>query len=240
MSIEKRPYPLLDEIKMHIFLWAADSEWRKLPPAIKEAINIVMNEVKIREALKAYGLDDERVSGEEAASANEKRKFVAIFKRKYLEYCDFVYNGTIDPATLFIVGNLVQRLAAEGSTSLEYLNWFFDEFMREEFNKKKYAPPTIKVAVSNYIVDKYLFQNKDRLRVRKQSLADATVRNAVNALATKFLEKYRDRDFAMKILEFSRGNISLKKFSENFLALLHKNNEGDLVSELKKIIGEKS
>lgn len=221
---------------MHVFLWAADSEWRKLPAPIKEAVNIVMNEIKVRDALKMYGVEDERLSGEEPVSANEKKRFVALFKQKYLEYSDFVYNGTIDSATLFIVGSLVQRLASEGSTSLEYLNWFFDEFMRDEYNKKKFAPPTIKIATSNFVVDKYLFQNKDALRVRKESLVNAKVKNAVTQLATRYLEKNKNREFAMKILEFTRGTLSLKKFSSIFLTLLHNKEEAELESELKKVI----
>lgn len=237
MAYEKRPYPLLDEIKMHVFLWASDNDWKKLPPPIKEAVTITMNEIKVREALKSYGLEDDRVAPENLSSS-EKRKFIALFKQKYLEYSDLVYNGTIDSATLFIVGNLVQRLLSEGSNSLEYLNWFFDEFMREEYNKQKFAPPSIKIATSNFVVDKYLFQNKDNLRVRKQSLLNAKVKNAVAELATRFLEKVKNREFALKILDFSRGEISLKKFSAIFLALLHKHNEAELIEELKKIVGE--
>jgi len=237
MAYEKRPYPLLDEIKMHVFLWASDNEWKKLPPAIKEAVTITMNEIKVSEALKSYGIEDERVTPENLPSS-EKRKFIAIFKQKYLEYSDLVYNGTIDSATLFIVGNLVQRLVAEGASSIEYLNWFFDEFMREEYNKKKYAPPSIKIATSSFVVDKYLFLNKDNLRVRKQSLLNAKVKNAVTELATRFLEKIKNREFALKILDFSKGEISLKKFSTIFLTLLHKNNENEMIEELKKIIGE--
>lgn len=237
MAYEKRPYPLIDEIKMHVFLWASDSEWKKLPPAIKEAITITMNEIKISEALKNSGLEDERTLTENSP-AHEKRKFIAIFKQKYLEYCDFAYNGVIDAGTLFIIGNLVQRLESEGANSLDYLNWFFDEFMKDEYNKQKFAPPTIKIAVANFAVDKYLFLNKDSLRVKKQDLQNIRVKNAVMLIATKFLEKTRDKEFGQKVLDFSRGNITLRKFSSLFLAMLERHKDAEMLKELKSIINE--
>lgn len=236
MAYEKRPYPLIDEIKMHVFLWASDNEWKKLPVAIKEAINITMNEIKINEALKNSNLQDERI--EENSPANEKRKFIAIFKQKYLEYCDFAYNGTIDAGTLFIIGQLIQRLTSEGANSLDYLNWFFDDFMRDEYNKSKYAPPTIKIAVSNFVVDKYIFLNKDALKVRKQDLQNIRVKNAIMLLATKFLEQSKDKEFGQKVLDYSRGNLSLRKFASLFLATLKKNKNEELFKELQSIIGE--
>ena len=237
MAYEKRPYPLIDEIKMHVFTWVADNEWKKLPPTVKEAINIVQNEIKVREVLKNSGLEDERTATDNSP-ATEKRKYIAIFKQKYLEYCDFAYNGVIDTGTLFIVGETVKRLASEGSNSLEYLNWFFDEFMKDEYNKSKYAPPSIKITVSNFAIDKYLFIHKDILRVKKQDLQNSKIKNAIMLIATRFLEKIRDKDFGQKVLEFSRGNISVRKFSSVFLAMLQRHNENEMIEELKGIIGE--
>ncbi len=237
MAYERRPYPLLDEIKMHVFLWAADSEWKKVPLPIRESLIVTMNEIKVREILRSSGVEDERATQENGLTM-EKRRYIALFKQKYLEYSDFVYSGAIDPATSFIIGSTVQRLLAEGSGSLEYLNWFFDEFMRDEYNKKKFAPPTIKLSLSNFVVDKYLFINKDSLRVRKQSLQNSKVKNAVLELATRFLERFKNREFAVKVLDFSKGELSLKKFSTLFLAVLHKHSEAALAEELKKVIGE--
>lgn len=237
MAYEKRPYPLIDEIKMHVFLWASDNEWKKLPVTIKEAVTTVMNEIKINEALRNSNLIDERLP-EENSPVNEKRKFIAIFKQKYMEYCDFAYNGTIDAGTLFIIGQVLQRLISEGSDSLEYLNWFFDEFMKDEYNKSRFAPPTIKVALSNHVVDKYMFLNKDALKVRKQDIKNIQVRNSVMLLATQFLEKSKDKEFGQKVLDYSRGNIPLRKFVSLFLSILDKEKEKGLFDELKSIIGE--
>lgn len=235
--IEKRPYPLIDEVKMHVFTWVADSDYRKLPVPVKQALNILMNELKISESLKAYGLEDDRLPQENTAAA-EKKRFVAIFRKKYLEYADFEYNLPIEASSLFIIGNHVQKLMQEGSDSLDYLNWFFDEFMKEEYNKQKYAPPTINVAVSTFILNKYLFLNKDRLRVRKGDIQNYVVKNAIMKLATDYLEKTRDRDFAQNVLEYSRGSLSTKKFSSMFLAVLHNSQDTEFLDRLKKIIGE--
>lgn len=237
MAYEKRPYPLLDEVKMHLYLWASDNEWKKLPVPLKEALTMAMNEIKVSEALKAYGIEDERLPAASTQS-EEKRKFLAIFKSKYFEYSSMQYTGSVEPATLFIITNLVKRLMEEGSNSLEYLNWFFDEFMRDEYNKEKYAPPSIKIATGSWIVDKYIFQNKDLLKVKKRDLQNVKAKNAITTLAMEFLKEIRDKEFGQKVLSFSRGEITVRKFSQIFMALLQKQGSPEMIESLKQIVGE--
>ena len=230
----KRPYPLWDEIKMHVFVWSADPEWKSLPPALKQAITAVMNEVKIGDQLKQMGAGEQT---EEQSVQNEKRRFLAVFRQRYNEYCGFPYEQTVDPTVLFIVGELVSRFIQEGTNSVEYLQWFFEDFMKDEYNKKKFAPPTLNIAVSRFVVDKFMFLNKDSMKVRKQDVINAAVKNAVIKMATDYLEVIRDRDFGQKVLDYSRGDLSLKKFSAVFMESLHRRGDNTRLEELKRIIG---
>ena len=63
---------------------------------------------------------------EEQSVQNEKRRFLAVFRQRYNEYCGFPYEQTVDPTVLFIVGELVSRFIQEGTNSVEYLQWFFE------------------------------------------------------------------------------------------------------------------
>lgn len=233
--ISTRPYSLFDEIKMHVFTWACDQDWNKLPVAMKESLTTVMNEVKIVEVLRESGENDERI--DEKGLIAEKRKYIAIFKQKYMEYCDFAYSGGVDAGTQFIISGMVKKLSDEGFASMDYLCWFFDDFMRDEYNKTKYAPPTIKLTTSNFVYEKFLFQNKDKAKLRKRDIQEANVRNAISSLATEFLKKERDKEFGQKLLEFARGEISIRKFCGIFTSLLEKKGETKTIEELKTIIG---
>lgn len=237
--MNQRPYPLIDEIKMHLFTWAADDDWKKLPAPLKEAINMAMNEIKISDAIKQFGGEDDRLQG---AKVDEKKTFFAIFKQKYLEFSDMPYSGSFDTTTRFILGQTLTKLNSEGAASQDYLNWFFDEFMSDEFNKKRYAPPQIKTVLRNDIVDKFLYFKKDVLKAKKQDVANYKVKNALITLATDYLkrsvQKEFCKDFGQKILDYSRGDISLRKFSTIFLGLLKQQNEEDLMKEVTSVIGE--
>lgn len=230
----KRPYPLYDEIKMHVFTWSADPEWKILPPALKTALTEVMNEIKIGDQLKQFAPQE---LNEEKNAQNEKKRFLAVFRQRYNEYCGFPYGAPVDATELFIVGELAARLLQEGSGAVEYLQWFFEDFMRDEYNKKKFAPPTLSLATSRYIVDKYMFVNRDNMKVRKQDVMNATVKNAVIKMATDYLEAIRDKEFGEKVVAYSRGEISLKKFSALFIASLHERGDNTRLEELKRIIG---
>lgn len=239
MAQFQRPYPLIDEIKMHLFTWAAEEEWKKLPVPLKEAINMAMNEIKVHEALKKFGGDDDRI---DQKGADEKKVYFAIFKQKYLEFSDMQYSGSFDSTSRFIAGNVISRLKSEGASSQEYLEWFFKEFMSDEFNKRRYAPPQLKVTLSNAIVDKFIYLNKDRLSVRKQDIANYKVKNALMTLATEYLKRSVSKEFCkefgQKIISYSRGDISLRKFSTIFINLLHTQGEVELEKEVLNIIGE--
>ena len=234
-----RPYPLIDEIKMHLFTWAAEDDWKRIPVPIKEAINMAMNEIKVAEAIKKFGGEDER---QDKKGADEKNVFFALYKQKYLEFTDMQYTGSFDTASRFITGNAISRLKNEGSSSQEYIDWFFNDFMSDEFNKKRYAPPQLKTALRNDIVDKFIYLNKDRLSVRKQDIANYKVKNALMTLATEYLKKSISKEFCkefgQKVLDYSRGDISLRKFSTIFINLLHTQGEDDLRKEVLSIIGE--
>lgn len=236
MGYDRRPVPLTDEIKLHVTLWMYDNDWKSLSVPLKESLTRVLNEIKVRDAVKANGGDENM---DEESPAAKKRRYIAIFKQKYVEYSDMTYNLTIDSGVMYLVGDTVKRLEEEGAMSLDYLNWFFDEFMCEERNKKMFAPPTINVSCSKNIVNKFLFANKDLLRVRKESVKQLKEKNALMELARRYLERHQDKEFGQKALDFSKGSLTVKKFLSLFLAICEKENDTEILDLLKQLVGEK-
>lgn len=231
MPIKTRYISLIDDIRNHVFTWATDDDWKKLPPALNTALTTVMNELKIYESLKAIGKADERA---ETTEKQDKRDFIAIFKHKYLEFTDFEYREPITPVHQAIIFRTVERLRQENSSPLEFLEWFFDEFATNERNKQ-YMPPTINFVSSTFIVDKFLYQMKDTLKVRKKDISNKVIRNNLLESAVKLLEKVKDKSLSEKVLAFSRNELTVSKFFDLLLAYAKKHNDTELTDKLIKI-----
>lgn len=227
---------LIDEIRNHVFTWASDEDWKRLPPAVNNAITGLMNELKIQESLKAYGKDG--VAQNESWEKKSKAEFIAVFKSRYLEYTDFDYHEVISPATQVIMVHAIRRLHDEGSNHTEYLSWFFDEFATQERNKQ-YMPPTIKFVCSTFVIDKYLFQMKDALKMKKKNMDEMAVRTMLLGLAVPFLERVKDKDLSALVIEYSQSKITAKKFTNSLLSFAKKYADTELTAKLEDFLKAK-
>lgn len=232
MNNKKTRYiALFDDIKNHVFSWAGDEDWRKLPSALNTALSTVMNELKIQEALQKSGLEDER---EQNTDKKERGRFIAIFKQKYLEFTDLKYNQPITPVSQAVIMQTIKAIVAEGGSTIEFLEWFFDDFASIERNKE-YMPPTINFVCSTFVVNKFLYQMKDTLRMRKKDIENVALRNILLDIAVPFLERVRDKDLSEKVLDFSNQKITPTKFIGLLKAFAEKHNDKEAMEKLNKL-----
>lgn len=208
--VSKRYIPLIDEIKNHVFQWTLDSEWAKLPKSVNVALTQVMNELKIHEALKAAGAVDER----ECEDINkDKKAFIAIFQKKYVELCDMKYHDKLGPIELNNIVNTIKEMKSEGSNYVEFIEWFFDDWLTIEDNKK-FIPPSIAFICKRFIRDKFLYQMKDTLKLRKKDMDNQAVKNMLLEIALPMAERTKSKEFTQKIVDFSNQVITASKFFE--------------------------
>ena len=231
MTPKNRYIELSEDIKNHLFTWATDDDWKKLPAPLNTALTTVMNELKVYEAMKNSGFQDERVEGNEK---EEKKQFIAIFKQKYLEFTDFNYKEAISPITQVIISKTIDALRNDGASSLEFLEWFFDEFATQERNKQ-FMPPTINFVTSSFVVSKFLYQMKDTLKMRKKDIDNMGVRNLLLGIAVPFLERCKDKSLSEKLFDFSRNKINPRKFIVLLKAYAEKFNDEDTINKLAEI-----
>lgn len=229
---KKNPYSIVEEIKMHIHIWLADDRAKDLNSSLKDKLTEMANEIRVADMMEKHGV----ATTSSADPIHDERKiFIVVFKEKFLEYADFRYEEKITAINGQQIYRVCKRLINEGSSAREYLDWFFDDFASYEANKK-FMPPTIGLMVQTWIVDKFIFQVKDNLKMRKRDVGELAVKNAVMALATKALEQYQDKDLGEKILEYSRGRITLSHFSKLFKAFSEKHNDSETPKKLDKIL----
>lgn len=231
-----RPYPLIDEIKMHLHIWEADDTWKQLPIGVRDALTTVLNEIRTRDTMKTLGMEDG--DNKEFDASKEKKVFIAAYCDKWREYCGFENTEKFKSEINAILRLFCQKLHSEGATSLDYLDWFFDDFLKKENNKKYWgSPPRISGVISNNVFTTFLYEKKQTLNARKQDMANLTVKSAVLELANNYLLLTRNKDFGKKILEYTGGTLSLSQFCSIFLALLEKNKETELIEKMKGLMG---
>lgn len=231
MASSKRYYPLIDEIKYHVFNWATDEEWKKLPAKVNVALTNLMNELKIQEALQSVGSN---IDDEESNEKKDKWAFITLFKKKYLELTDFNFNDPITPINQVNINRVIQDINREGGTYTEFIEWFFDDFCSLESNKK-FMPPQINFMCSSNIVNKFLYVMKDSLKLRKRDMDNLAVRNMLLGIALPFVERTKSKEFSQKILDFSNEKITATKFFDLMKTFANKLEDNIAIEACKKI-----
>jgi len=95
----------------------------------------------------------------------DRRKFISIFKNRYLHLTDLEYNRGMTGVDAKLINQLSKTLADKGMEIDEYLAWLFDEFLADN---PKFCPPTIKFSCSGFAVDKFLYENRDKIKQRSE------------------------------------------------------------------------
>ena len=227
----KRFIPLFDEIRNHVFQWALDDEWRKLPKSIGIALTQVMNEIKIHESLRELGSTDERVDESEAKS---RSAFIGLFNRKFLKLANFECQYRPSPIDNININRVIKTIADEGGNYVEYVEWFFDEFCALEENKKL-MPPTYGLICSSKIVSKFLFKMKDTFRLRKDEIYNQSTRNTLIQIALPLAERRNSKELAAKTLEFSNQKITITKFYSILKAFAEKLDDAEAKAKCAEI-----
>jgi hypothetical protein len=95
----------------------------------------------------------------------DRRKFISIFKNRYLSTTDLEYTRAITGIDGRLINQLNKALEDNGFEVDEYLTWLFDSFLSEN---PKFNPPSIKFACSNFAVEKFLYEHKDKIKQRRE------------------------------------------------------------------------
>jgi len=206
----KRYYPLFDEIRNHVFQWATDPDWRTLSPALVCAMQQVMNQLKVDQVLSKIPMKEDAPS-----DAKNQQLFIKIFRDRYLEFTDLTYDDAITPVHRLNIKNVITKLKEKGATISEYLEWFFDDWCTKEKNKEL-MPPGIGLCLKGSIVNAFLYQKADDLRIREQQLRKQHVSNQIYDIAVSLYERHKDeeivQEFAQKLVDFRHEKVTPTHF----------------------------
>lgn len=154
-------------------------------------------------------------------STIERRKFISIFKNRYLHLTDLEYARAISPIDGRLINQLLKVLEENGFDVDEFLAWLFDDFLADN---PKFCPPSVKFSCSSFVVEKFMFDNKDKIRqkreekIRQKASLDLLER-------ARILIRVFDHDEVTKknivavLKEYRDGSIMLEKLREAIEAL---------------------
>ena len=212
---------LMDDIMNHVFQWATDRDWHKLPPKVNIALTTLMNELKIAKAIKESGVTD----SDDDSITTERRRFISFFKKKYLESAGFDFNEAITPANKVNIARVINDLKEDGGNYIDFIEWFFDDFCSLEENKQRYMPVQLNLMCQKFIVNKFRYKMKDTFRMRKENIGEEAVRTMLLEIALPMQKRIASSDFSQKIIAFDKRTLTPTKFVTLMKAFAEKYND---------------
>jgi hypothetical protein len=161
----------------------------------------------------------------------ERRKYIAIFRTKYLELTDLEYNKAITPVEAKMVSQVCDNLAEKGLTVDEYLKWMFDEFLP---TAEKFCPPQLRWSCSDFIISKFFYENRDLLKQRKEEAIRSKLSVDLMNRARVCMRQVKPEDIEKikeMIKKFFDGGIvidEMRKLVESYEAAIKQENSGQM------------
>lgn len=228
-----RYYPLIDEIKNHIFQWATENDFKKLPKPLIVSLNTVIAELRLEEGLKKAGFNDDR---DDTDSKKNKKAFFELFKKKYLEMTGVSYNLPLTPIEQVNVERIIKNSNEIGSNYVEYIDWIFEDFYTIEYNKNKYYPPTINLITSGWIFQNFSVKMQDILKMRQKNGNELAIKTSLLEIALDFVQRIPNKDFSKKIIDYNESKIPHTKFLDLMKNFAIKFNDKTTLEKCNKLL----
>lgn len=230
-QIENRPISLEDEIKQHLVIWQSDADFNKMHLMIKKSVLYLLDTIQTTQSVK--DMVDMEVDAKNEKNI-EMRRFIAIYKKKYMEMTDMECDEAIDGTTCVILKSVCKQLIDQSSNVSEFLTWVFDDYYKRP-EMEKHMPPCIKFTVGKMTMKKFFYEHRDKLKIRKKDLGESEQRLELMKIAVELYKEVPNPELQDVLSQISKNKISLTK-AKNFLEELAKNNgKESIISKLQNI-----
>ena len=117
------------------------------------------------QAIERHVFDSCHDVGSKRKSVEDRKRFIAVFKQRYLHATDREYDHPVTPVDAKLIGQVSDMIEEKGLNVEEFLQWTFEIFLEDN---PKFNPPTIKLVCSRFIVDKFLYDNRDKAKQKRE------------------------------------------------------------------------
>jgi len=165
------------------------------------------------QAVDRHVFESSHVAGSGKRTTADRRRFIAIFKARYLHATDLEYTRPMTPADAKLIGQVNELLEQKGFDAEEFLQWVFEVFLEEN---PKFNPPTLKFVCSHFVTEKFVYEHREQMVQKKKEEAAKTEALAVIGRARAVMRVARDEGRigdAEKVVE------ALKKYREGCIMI---------------------
>jgi len=220
MSTEKHPVP---EDQTEHFMGII---WSLVEPFGIDKIPDVLDYVTLlSESIERHNFEKRYKKSPQQKGHDDRKKYIAIFKARYLEFTDLKYTRTLLPLEGRLIRQTNKTLEDAGFTAEEYLKWTFEEFFVEN---PKFAPGTIKQTCSEHFLHKFLTDKRDIRDERKKADVAQKEGHALLNKARQMIRASSDKNFKENVMnlvkQYSDGSIMLSEFRNGLNKLANKGN----------------
>lgn len=163
------------------------------------------------QAIGRYKFESKHKVSPQKKVHQDRKRFIAIFKARYLESMDLDYKNTITSTEGRVISQTIKMLKGEGFTADEYLKWVFEEFL---VDNPRFKPTTIKAVCGQHMTHTFLVKNE---HIRKERKQQDVVKVETDELLSRARQMVRSgemsKDDKQKVMN------TLKGFSERSIML---------------------
>lgn len=157
----------------------------------------------------------EEKKSDDQTENDDIRKFIAVFRDRYVLETDMEYKSQIPPAEIGMIKAMVKKLADKSVGIEEYMDWIFDVFFEDKYNKEKFVPG-IKLVTGTFLASKFFMTNRDKIRSRAVSAEGRSRRDTIRNHGKILFRKTKDRQIQIW-LEWEADKTIATEDLENYM-----------------------
>jgi len=142
------------------------------------------------------------------------KEFYVIYCKKFLNAFDMETVEQLNGKEVKIIQSLLQNLSKNDISFIEYLDWFFDEFLQ---NNHKLSPG-ICLAASNTVCNQYMISNAKRIKTNNEKKRKEIITDQITAKIRTLLRKHNSEELKKLLHEFKEGSISIDSLNLRLIA----------------------
>ena len=144
------------------------------------------------------------------------------------------YEEKLSPVQRLNLKSFVEELIVQGSSAMEYLEWFFDDFCHLE-NTKKYMPPTLLFCTKDWVKNKFYFLKKDDLARRRGDAKNSELKKILVQMANEMFTSTHNEEIGKNIISVSKGQLPITNFKKIVEKFAKKYQFTEIISKLNEM-----
>ena len=188
-----------------MYLWAEICGIRS-DPEISRALEILEDAVDSKMARTMTTKQSKTLK-----DTNKCRKFISIFRSKYLEMTDQEYEKKPSDKEVKNIDRLIGKLDEKDISVEEYLMWLFDVFHP---NNPK-IDPNPAFASCDSILQKFIYENRNMLKKRKDDKIRSMKFKNLSAEARELYRETKDEGLRELITKLRSGTMTVAEMEKN-------------------------